>query len=191
MIRDVTREFKEQEQVRHQAQHDDLAGLPNRSLLVERLEQSLRQAERQGRQLALLFLNLNRFKPSNDQYGHLAGDEILQVLGQRLRDGMRASDRVARFGGDEFVVLAPEGENQHGVLSMAAMLRQIVDQPIPWNEYMLEIRASIGVALDPDHGTTQDALLAAADTAMYAAKQQGEGPLLSSAPSFHRCSDGI
>lgn len=178
VIRDVTREFKEQEQVRHQAQHDYLTGLPNRSLLVERLEQSLRQAERQGRQLALLFLDLNRFKPINDQYGHLAGDEILQVLGQRLRDGMRASDTVARFGGDEFVVLAPEVENQQGVLALAAKLREIVDQPIPWDEHMLEIRASIGIALYPDHGTTQDALLAAADTAMYAAKQQGEGSIV-------------
>lgn len=178
VFRDVTREFKEQEQVRHQAQHDYLTGLPNRSLLVERLEQALRQAERKGRNLALLFLDLNRFKPINDQYGHLAGDEILQVLGQRLRDGMRASDTVARFGGDEFVVLAPEVENEQGVLTLAAKLREIVDQSIQWNDHVLQVRASIGIALYPDHGTTKDALLAAADTAMYAAKQQGEGSVV-------------
>lgn len=178
VFRDVTNEFKEQEQVRHQAQHDYLTGLPNRALLVERLEQALQQAERNVRILALLFLDLNRFKPINDVYGHLAGDAILQDLGQRLQQAMRASDTVARFGGDEFVVLTPELENKEGVLVLAHKLRGIVDEPFDWNGHILEIRASIGIAIYPDHGTTQDALLAAADTAMYEAKQCGEGSIV-------------
>ena len=178
VIRDVTREYKEQEQVRHQAQHDYLTGLPNRALLVERLEQALKHAERKGRSLALLFLDLNRFKPINDQYGHLAGDWILQALGQRLQESMRASDTVARFGGDEFVVLAPEIDSHQGVLALATKLRDLVDEPFQWEGHELLVRTSIGIAIYPDHGRTEDALLAAADTAMYAAKQQGEGSIV-------------
>ncbi len=130
VIRDVTREYKQQGAVRHQAQHDYLTGLPNRSLLVERLEQALNQASRKGSTLALLFLDLNRFKPINDQYGHLAGDGILQALSQRLREAMRATDTVARFGGDEFVVLVPELESRDGVLTLACKLRELVDAPL-------------------------------------------------------------
>lgn len=178
VIRDVTREYKEQEQVRHQAQHDYLTGLPNRSLLVERLEQALNQAKRNGRSLALLFLDLNRFKPINDEHGHLAGDGILQALGQRLREAMRTTDTVARFGGDEFVVLTPEIEGRDGVLNLARKLRALVDEPFPWKGVELQIRVSIGIALYPDHGDSEDALLAAADTAMYAAKQEGEGAIV-------------
>lgn len=178
VIRDVTREYKEQEQVRHQAQHDYLTGLPNRALLVERLEQALKQAERKGRSLALLFLDLNRFKPINDAFGHLAGDAILRALGQRLQEAMRASDTVARFGGDEFVVLTPEIDSHQGVLTLATKLRDLVDQPFQWEGKELVVRSSIGIAIYPDHGRTEDALLAAADTAMYAAKLQGEGSIV-------------
>lgn len=183
VIRDVTREYKEQEQVRHQAQHDYLTGLPNRSLLVERLEQALNQATRKGSSLALLFLDLNRFKPINDHYGHLAGDGILQALGQRLREAMRASDTVARFGGDEFVVLVPELESRDGVLSLARKLQDLVDAPFHWEGLELQIGVSIGIALYPDHGHSADALLAAADTAMYAAKQEGEGAMVVFSPT--------
>ena len=183
VIRDVTREYKEQEEVRHQAQHDYLTGLPNRSLLVERLEQALKQATRKGASLALLFLDLNRFKPINDQYGHLAGDGILQALGQRLREAMRATDTVARFGGDEFVVLVPDLESQDGVLTLASKLRELVDTPFHWEGVQLQIGVSIGIALYPDHGHSADALLAAADTAMYVAKQEGEGAVVVFSPT--------
>lgn len=178
VIRDVTREYKEQEAVRHQAQHDYLTGLPNRSLLVERLEQALNQASRKGSILALLFLDLNRFKPINDQYGHLAGDGILQALSQRLREAKRATDTVARFGGDEFVVLVPELESRDGVLTLASKLRELVDAPFDWEGVQLQIGVSIGIALYPDHGHSADVLLAAADTAMYVAKQEGEGAMV-------------
>lgn len=178
VIRDVTQEYKEQEAVRHQAQHDYLTGLPNRALLVERLTQALNQAQRSGRSLALLFLDLNRFKPINDVHGHLAGDMVLQTLAQRLRDGLRSVDTVARFGGDEFVVLSPDIEHLDGALTLAAKLQAVVDQPFSWNGVDLCIRVSIGIALYPDHGSSEDALLAAADTAMYAAKQQGEGVIV-------------
>lgn len=178
VIRDVTREHKEQEQVRYQAQHDQLTGLPNRTLLVERLDQALKRAERKGHSLALFFLDLNRFKPINDQYGHLAGDFILQTLGQRLLETMRASDTVARFGGDEFVVLAPEIEGHEGAITLATKLRDLVNAPFQWEGHSLEIRVSIGIAIYPDHGRTDDELLMAADTAMYAAKQQGEGAIM-------------
>lgn len=91
---------------------------------------------------------------------------------------MRASDTVARFGGDEFVVLAPEIDHRHGVLTLASKIRDLVDVPFQWEGHTLQVRTSIGIAMYPEHGSTEDELLAAADTAMYVAKQQGEGSIV-------------
>ena len=125
-----------------------------------------------------MFLDLNRFKSINDQYGHFARDGILQALSQRLREAMRATDTVARFGGDEFMVLVPELESRDGALTLACKLRELVDAPFDWEGVQLQIGVSIGIALYPDHGHSADALLAAADTAMYVAKQEGEGAMV-------------
>ena len=161
-----------QRALRHQTLHDDLTGLPNRTLLHDRLQQALSRANRHGRPLCLLMLDLDRFKEINDTLGHDAGDEVLREIAQRLSGLLRRTDTVARLGGDEFAVLLPDT----GVGEAEAMARRIsehIEQPIRRQDHQLLVGSSIGIANYPEHGHDVATLIKRADVAMYVAKQEG------------------
>ncbi|OEC37308.1 diguanylate cyclase [Pseudomonas sp. 21C1] len=160
------------------AQYDQLTQLPNRRLFNDRLETALARARREQTQLALLFLDLDKFKQVNDSYGHAAGDLLLQQVAQRLRDSVRESDTVARLSGDEFVVLLERGHALDDITAVAEKIRAALDQPFDLNGQPQLIRTSIGIALYPTHGDTPQQLLSLADQAMYKAKHSGGNRVL-------------
>ncbi len=170
---DITEYCVEAERVSHLAHHDLLTGLPNRALLLDRLHQGLHQTHRNSGQLALLFFDLDKFKPVNDQLGHTVGDRLLQALASRLLGEVRAADTLARLGGDEFVVLLPVIKDGRDAVTVAEKIRQAVDQPFLIDQHHISISASIGIAFYPDHATDAEGLLQCADSAMYRAKTQG------------------
>lgn len=172
VARDLTERKKAEAQIRHLAQHDSLTGLPNRLLFQDRLAQALLQAQRQQRQLAVLLLDLNGFKPINDQYGHASGDALLIAVGERLRQLLRASDTVARLGGDEFVVLLPQLEQPQQAGQVASKIQLALAEPFALSVGVVHIGCSIGAALFPDDGDDGDQLLSIADKRMYQQKQQ-------------------
>lgn len=157
------------------ALHDELTGLPKRELLLDRLQEALKRAQRGHSEGALLFIDLDRFKQINDSHGHAAGDAVLVAVSRRLTASLRDSDTAARLGGDEFVVLLPTVAAPHDALAVGRKLLESLAQPLLHNGVELEISASIGVA--GFHGTDDSAsqLMARADAAMYAAKQGGRG----------------
>ena len=156
------------------AYHDALTDLPNRLLLRDRLAQALRVAGRGDTPVALLLLDLNGFKQINDTLGHHAGDRVLQCVASRMRGLLRGADTVARLGGDEFAVVLPVTDID-GALSTAQKVLHEIEQPCVIEHQPLSVRASLGIACFPDHGTTADALLERADLAMYVAKSDGIG----------------
>lgn len=172
-LSDITEYRAEADRVAHLAHHDLLTGLPNRALFLDRLRQALHQAERSKDQLALIFFDLDRFKPVNDTLGHTMGDRLLQELAIRLQGCVRAADTLARLGGDEFVVLLPTVESSGDALVVAEKIRQAVGRPIVLDEHRLHVAASIGVAIYPDQAENEAQLLGGADAAMYQAKVSG------------------
>lgn len=159
---------------RHLAQHDPLTNLPNLSLFTDRLQQALMLAERNQQQLAILFLDLDQFKPVNDELGHQVGDLLLQAVATRLHECLRASDTVARVGGDEFVLLLPEISGLSEVMVVAGHIRDRLNQSFQMAAgQQLNISCSIGIALYPEHGRDGAQLLKRADHAMYDAKRRG------------------
>ena len=161
------------ERVQYLAYHDGLTGLPNRTFFGRILDQSISQARRYRRSLAVLFLDLDRFKHINDTLGHQAGDELLQELAKRLRSCLRESDTVARLGGDEFVVLLPELDEDTYVSHVAQKLLEVVTAPVALPGYSLVVTASIGIAVHPRDGDDEQTLMKRADAAMYHAKSEG------------------
>ena len=155
------------------AQHDALTQLPNRTLLHDRLQRALTRAQRNSRGLALLFIDLDNFKQVNDNLGHASGDQLLQQVAQRLRQCLRASDTVARFGGDEFVILLEGSADGAQVSGIAEKIRQVLRLPVELAQSRLSVQASIGIALFPEHAADASGLLEQADQAMYQAKQAG------------------
>ncbi len=155
------------------AHYDPLTGLPNRALFGQALEHALRRAERASRSLALLFVDVDRFKNINDTLGHDAGDRLLQEAGARLRQSLRASDIVARFGGDEFIVLLEDLPQIAYVTSTAAKLRDVLADAVRIDGQEFHVTASIGIAIYPDDGRDAQTLQKNADIAMYRAKDQG------------------
>ncbi len=172
VARDLTERRKAEQQMRYLAQHDSLTSLPNRALFMDRLHQALTYCSRHQRQLAVLLLDLNKFKPVNDEYGHAAGDELLKATGEALRKSLRASDTVARLGGDEFVVLLPQLESPLEVSTVAAKITAALAQPFVLSMATVQIGCSIGQALFPDDGSDADQLIRVADERMYQQKQQ-------------------
>jgi len=158
-----------EEVLRRQALHDDLTDLPNRTLLHDRLEQALRVANRDNVSLALLLIDLNRFKMVNDTLGHHYGDLLLREVGTRLRGALRERDTVARLGGDEFVALLP-GDEQTGATRTARKLLAALEAPVLVEGHRFVVGASIGVSVYPAHGADAPTLLRRADDAMYVAK---------------------
>jgi diguanylate cyclase (GGDEF)-like protein len=148
-----------------------LTDLPNRSLFFEHVEQALTMAKRKGNRLALLFIDLDKFKQVNDTWGHAVGDQLLQAVARRLTGSVRSSDTVGRIGGDEFVVLLHEVTDEGGAAKVADGIRLVLGQPYVLTGQTLSISASIGVALYPDHGRDAIILARQADNAMYLAKE--------------------
>jgi len=163
-----------EEALRRQALHDALTDLPNRVLLRDRLDGELRAIQHHQRPLALLLLDLDRFKEVNDTFGHQQGDLLLQEVARRLRDSLRDSDTVARLGGDEFAVLLPDTDAR-GAVAAAHKLCAALDAPVPIEGHLLHAEASVGIALCPEHGSDAATLLSHADVAMYTAKRQRSG----------------
>lgn len=163
------------ERLTYMVQHDALTGLPNRLLLTDRLNMALAQAERSGKRLALMFMDLDRFKNVNDVFGHDGGDMILQEVARRLRGAVRASDTVSRQGGDEFLVVLPEIDGDEDAARVAEKLIAAVLEPYELQGTEVVLGASIGIVCYPDNGREVESLLRNADVAMYAAKDQGRG----------------
>lgn len=180
--RDITALTQAQQQIKHLAYHDALTDLPNRTLLMERLTQQIRDIKEQQQRAALLFIDLDHFKDINDSLGHPTGDAVLQTVTRRLKTGVRQSDTVARLGGDEFVVLLCNLEGTRSEVTrqarqIAEKLRTALSEPMQINGYRLQVTPSIGMALIPDHGDNPDELFKRADIALYRAKDAGRNTL--------------
>ncbi|MDZ4048203.1 MAG: diguanylate cyclase [Pseudoxanthomonas sp.] len=171
IARDITERASAEEESRHNAQHDPLTGLPNRRLFLDRLDQAFKHAKRRGLSLALLYIDLDGFKAVNDTLGHEAGDCLLVDVAARLAACLREDDSVARLGGDEFTVIL-SGATQHRDVELVAqsIIRKMA-APFSLGKKSVRISASIGAALLPEHATSPDELLRAADQAMYQAKR--------------------
>jgi diguanylate cyclase (GGDEF)-like protein len=163
------------QQLRHLATHDALTGLPNRVLLDDRLQQAIAHAGRDMRAFAVLVCDLDRFKLINDSLGHRAGDELLQEVARRLNAVVRTADTVARFGGDEFVLIGTSIADAEEAAGLAARVMQVLQAPVRIAAIDIHTSPSIGIAMYPDDGESVQALLAHADAAMYFAKQNGRG----------------
>jgi len=170
--------------LRHQAYHDLLTGLPNRWLLRDRMEQAFAYAHREEHSLAVMFLDLDRFKNLNDTMGHVAGDHLLRSVAERLKSAMTPWDTIARLGGDDFVLLIPDIANQDDARAVSDKLLKLFQSPFLLSGQNVYVDASIGIALYPENGSDADNLLKNAEAAMYYAKEQGRN-------NFQFCSSKI
>lgn len=170
---DITERHEIAERLNHMAHHDSLTGLPNRAALLSQLEHALACAGRAGTQVAVLFIDMDRFKTVNDTLGHQIGDELLIAVAKRLRECLRASDIVARLGGDEFVVVLPEVQQALNVATIAGKIQRNLADSYRIRQHDLYSTPSIGVSLYPSDGLDVETLMKNADTAMYHAKNQG------------------
>ncbi len=170
---DITARRKAEETIHHMAYHDPLTDLPNRSLFRDRMEQAMAMAGRRQETIALLFLDLDRFKGINDTLGHAAGDLLLQLLGERLSDCVRAADTVSRFGGDEFNLLLTQIQHEKDASLIADKVLNAMERPFHIAERDVIITCSIGIALFPRDGSDAETLTKNADTALYRAKELG------------------
>lgn len=175
VTRDVSERRQRLQQLEHQALHDSVTGLPNRILFVELLRQALSRLERSPNTVAVLFVDLDRFKNINDSLGHEAGDQALCALGDRLERVVRPGDTVARFGGDELMVLCEDVTGAPHAATIADRIARSVRSPVILQNRELIITASIGVAITTDPATSPENLIADADAAMYRAKERGRG----------------
>ncbi len=173
ILSDITEKKLAEEQIRHMAQYDTLTDLPNRMLYEDRLHQSLAMARRENSPLALLYIDLDRFKPVNDTLGHAMGDKLLKSVAQRMLDCVRQTDTVARIGGDEFAVILTAVYSREKGLMVAEKIRNKLELPFDIDGERLNISASIGCAIFPNDGQDEEALAQSADQAMYLAKQSG------------------
>lgn len=171
IARDISERKETESRILHMAHHDALTDLPNRSLFFDRLQQALHLAARHQRKLALMFVDLDHFKPINDTYGHDVGDRVLQEAAQRMSKALRGSDAIGRIGGDEFAVLLSEIDSIRTAFEVLAKIRDAIHLPIQIGDLELQISCSIGVAIYPDHGTDAPSLFRHADLAMYRAKE--------------------
>ncbi len=173
MFSDVSDKQRADEQIRHLAHHDALTNLPNRALLDDRLGQGMERARRSGQQLALLFIDLDRFKHVNDSLGHPVGDRLLKVVAQRFNGAMRDQDTLARQGGDEFVVILEALGGRGDAALVADKLLATLEAPVVFDKHEIFVGASLGISVFPDDGDTIEALMRCADSAMYQAKEAG------------------
>jgi diguanylate cyclase (GGDEF)-like protein/PAS domain S-box-containing protein len=184
IARDIGEKKRTQELIAYQAFHDPLTGLPNRALLLERLNLCLGKARRGGKPLAVLYLDLDRFKIVNDGVGHFAGDDVFKEVARRLTACVRDADTVARIGGDEFVVLLTEIARAEDAETVARKLLASVAEPIFVGDRRFDISTSIGVSVFPEDGGDGETLLRSADNAMYRAKERGRNNYQLSTPEL-------
>ncbi|NOX91586.1 MAG: EAL domain-containing protein [Gammaproteobacteria bacterium] len=172
---DITERKRMEDQLRHQAFHDKLTGLPNRALFLDRLEQAISRSNRHECQFAVLFIDLDRFKPINDSLGHLVGDKLLQEIARRLQHRLRAEDTITRLGGDEFTVLLEELHHPDYAILIARTIQEIICKPCIIEGNEVTVTASIGIALCDTRYKKAENILRDADIAMYRAKVSGKG----------------
>jgi diguanylate cyclase (GGDEF)-like protein/PAS domain S-box-containing protein len=174
MVRDISERKRAEERIRHMAHHDELTGLPNRTLIRDRLDEAIRNARRNGSQLALAFVDLDDFKLVNDGLGHNAGDELLKVVGARMQACLRRTDTLGRMGGDEFVILLPDVKGEPlGLAPLLEKIRQAVTEPVLIGGQAVQVSCSTGVVMYPRDGEDPKTLMMNADAAMYRAKELG------------------
>ncbi|MEO0543137.1 MAG: PAS-domain containing protein [Pseudomonadota bacterium] len=180
---DVTERRETQEAIAHMAHHDALTGLPNRFLFLDRLRKAISSVGR-GQKLAVHYVDLDKFKPVNDTFGHKVGDELLKAVADRMKKAIRHADTVARLGGDEFVILQLHIENISDAEALAGHIIKAVTTPFEILSHTIEIGTSIGTAFAPDHGDDVDTLLNKADKALYKSKENGRGRHFTFDPSM-------
>lgn len=172
--KEITERKTMEDRLARMAQYDALTDLPNRALFSDRLRHAIAKAKRDKTRLALMFIDLDRFKPINDRFGHHVGDLLLKAAAKRMQECVRESDTVGRIGGDEFVVLLPTMEHVQDALLVAEKIRLALNQPFELPEIQrLDISSSTGIAIYPDHGSDEIQLAKNADDAMYQAKEHG------------------
>ena len=172
-------------EIEHLAYHDALTGLPNRTMFLDRLILACAHASRHHRNLAVLFLDLDRFKDINDSLGHSAGDQLLKSVAQRIQQGIRSEDTLARFGGDEFTILLGSVDSPDDAVTVASKLIQMLRIPFMLGDGELFVTSSIGVSVYPHDGVDAESLIRAADTAMYRAKEDGRDRAQLHAPAMN------
>jgi diguanylate cyclase (GGDEF)-like protein/PAS domain S-box-containing protein len=170
---DVTQKKQAEERIHYLAHYDALTALPNRSLFADRLQQAITAAKREKTRVALMFIDLDKFKPVNDDLGHDVGDLLLQEVAKRMRKCVRDADTVSRIGGDEFVILLPSIDLEKNAILVAEKILHAINLPFELAGHSINISSSIGVALYPEHGGDEKLLTKNADTAMYSAKNGG------------------
>ena len=173
VVRDIRDRKAAEARIHFLAHHDTLTGLPNRALLLDRMEFILAAARRRNTHVAILFLDLDNFKTVNDSLGHAAGDALLKVVADRIQKGLRRGDSVARLGGDEFLVVLPDLPDEQGAVPVAEKLLGSIAQPMTLEGRVVSVSPSIGISIFPRDGTTSDMLIKNADAAMYLAKERG------------------
>ncbi len=166
-IVDITQRVKNEKKMSHMAHHDALTGLANRWLMDERVEQQIALCTRTKSKFSLLFVDLNKFKPINDTYGHEAGDTVLKTVAQRLKKILRECDTIARIGGDEYIILLPLAQDKKSASTVIEKITKTFEEPFLILEHKLYLTCSIGLVLFPDDGVTKDALYTASDSLMY------------------------
>ena len=175
IVRDITERKLSEQRIRHIAHHDDLTGLPNRSLIRDRLDQAILHAKRRERSVAVAFIDLDGFKLVNDGLGHNAGDELLKVVGRRMLECIRREDTLGRFGGDEFVIILADQSDDPSILGpMLEKIRQAVHEPVLLEGQEVQVSCSMGVVMYPRDGGDPNTLMMNADAAMYRAKEMGK-----------------
>ncbi|MES2757054.1 MAG: EAL domain-containing protein [Pseudomonadota bacterium] len=174
IVRDISERKIAEQRIYHMAHHDELTGLPNRSLLRDRLDQAIGQAQDSGRCAAVAFIDLDSFKLVNDGLGHSAGDELLKVVGARMQQCMRADDTLGRFGGDEFVIILTDlGDDPQHLAPLLERIRHAVTEPVLLGGQEVQVSCSMGVVMYPRDGADPNTLMMNADAAMYRAKEMG------------------
>jgi diguanylate cyclase (GGDEF)-like protein len=173
IISDITEQKAAEAKLLALANYDSLTGLPNRTLLLDRIERGLEHAIRHAKSMAVFFVDLDKFKQVNDSLGHKAGDELLVIIAKRLGDKLRKEDTVARLGGDEFVIMIEEVTSAEAISALVTEISDIIDIPVTLGSQTVSVSSSIGIAMYPGDGLSAEDILKNADIAMYHAKEQG------------------
>ena len=184
ILLDITEQKKAHEYITHIAHHDELTGLPNRSLMRDRIQNNIARLKRYDEKFAVLLIDLDHFKRINDSLGHMAGDELLKEVSARMRNCLRESDTVCRIGGDEFVVILNNIDTTNDVEVIVKKIIHAVSEPVKIGQNTIMVTFSLGVSMAPDHSSDLDDLLRFADIAMYAAKNKGRN-------NFHFFSEAL
>lgn len=185
LMSDITERKQAEERLKQLALYDPLTGLPNRQLLDDRLRQTIRDADREDCQVAVLFIDIDYFKYVNDTFGHSAGDKLLKMVAEQLSNGLRTSDTIARLGGDEFAIVLPDIHHTDEVADMVRKIQKLLDLPFVIDDREIHVSVSIGITLYPLDEEGAEGLLKSADTAMYHAKESGRNTFRFYTPDLH------